>query len=255
MHLAELRRTDGRAALVTGSARGIGKAIALALAAGGARVAVHGTAPGAALEATLAAVRALSPTSVAVTGNLAQPETASRIVAEAAAALDALDILVANAGTSVRKRWEDITPEEAEQQMQVNFHASWRMMQAAVPAMRSKGWGRILAIGSSQQQCPNAALAIYAASKAAQENLVRNLARQLGPFGITVNNLSPGVVKTDRNVPRLADEAFADRLRAVIPVSFFGETEDCAAAATLLCSDAGRYINGADIRVDGGRTA
>ncbi|MBI5821512.1 MAG: SDR family oxidoreductase [Verrucomicrobia bacterium] len=242
----------GRAALVTGSSRGIGRAIALGLAECGAAVAVHGAHPAKALDETLADVRKLSPRSVAVTGDLSQPDVPEKLVTDATAALGGLDILVANASVQIRKAWAEVTQMEAEQQMQVNFHATLRMVQAAVPGMRTKKWGRILTIGSVQQQRPHPDMIVYAASKSAQENLVRNLAKQLGPDGITINNLAPGVIMTDRNVPALADEAYAARVRNMIALREFGEPSDCAGAALLFCSDAGRYITGVDLFVDGG---
>jgi len=252
MNVMKTFRLDGRAALVTGSSRGIGRAIAMGLAECGATVAVHGTKPAKALDETLADVRKLSPRSVAVTGELSQPDVPARLVADVTTALGGLDILVANASIQIRKPWAEITQAEAEQQMQVNVHATLRMIQAAVPAMRAKKWGRILTIGSVQQQRPHPDMVVYAASKSAQENLVRNLAKQLGPDGITINNLAPGVILTDRNTPVLADETYAERVRSIIPLRFFGETEDCVGAALLLCSDAGRYITGVDLLVDGG---
>lgn len=243
---------EGRTALVTGSSRGIGRAIALGLAGYGAVVAVHGVRPAKSLEETLVEVRKASPRSVAVTGDLSQPEVPARIVTEAAEALGGLDILVANASIQIRKPWAEVTQAEAEQQMQANFHATLRMIQAAVPAMRAKQWGRILTIGSVQQQRPHPDMIIYAASKSAQESLVRNLARQLGPDGITVNNLAPGVIVTDRNTAVLADPAYAERVRNAIPLREFGAPSDCVGAALLLCSDAGRYITGVDLLADGG---
>jgi len=252
MNITQRFDLSGHSALVTGSSRGIGRAIALGLAECGAAVAVHGTKPAKALDETLADVRTLSPRSIAVTGELSQPDVPARLVADAMAALGGLDILVANASIQIRKPWAEVTQAEMEQQMQVNFHATLRMIQAAVPAMRAKKWGRILTIGSVQQQRPHPDMVVYAASKSAQENLVRNLAKQLGPDGITINNLAPGVILTDRNAPVLADEAYAERVRGMIPLRFFGETEDCVGAALLLCSDAGRYITGVDLLVDGG---
>ncbi|MCX7006240.1 MAG: SDR family oxidoreductase, partial [Kiritimatiellaeota bacterium] len=109
-----------------------------------------------------------------------------------------------------------------------------------------------LTIGSVQQARPHPDMIVYAASKAAQENMVRNLAKQLGPDGITVNNLAPGVILTDRNTEVLADETYAERVRQIIPLRSFGESTDCVGAALLFCSDAGRYITGVDLLVDGG---
>ncbi len=252
MSIMKTFQLNGRAALVTGSSRGIGRAIALGLAECGAVVAVHGTKPAKTLDDTLADVRKLSPRSIAVMGDLSDPDVPARLVAETISSLGALDILVANASIQIRKPWAQVTQAEAEQQMQVNFHASLRMIQAAVPAMRAKRWGRILTIGSVQQQRPHPDMVVYAASKSAQENLVRNLAKQLGPDGITINNLAPGVILTDRNTAALSDEAYAARVRDMIPLRDFAAPEDCVGAALLLCSDAGRYITGVDLLVDGG---
>jgi NAD(P)-dependent dehydrogenase (short-subunit alcohol dehydrogenase family) len=252
MNIPQLFDLSARHALVTGSSRGIGRSIALALAKCGAAVAVHGTQPAPALEETLAAACTLVPRSVAVTGDLSLPDVPARLVADAAAALGGLDILVANASLQIRRPWVEVTQAEAEQQLQVNFHATLRLIQAAVPAMRTQQWGRILTVGSIQQQRPHPDMIVYAASKSAQENMVRNLAKQLGSDGITVNNLAPGVILTDRNTAALADQAYAERVRSMIPLGFFGASDDCVGAALLLCSDAGRYITGVDLLVDGG---
>ena len=252
MEVIKQFRLDGHVALVTGSARGIGRALALGLAECGAAVAVHGVKASDALADTLAAVQKLSPRSVAVTGDLAQPDAAKHIVAAATQALGAPDILVINASLQIRKPWAEVTQVEAEQQMQVNFQASLQLIQVAVPAMRQRKWGRVLTIGSVQQQRPHPDMIVYAASKSAQENLVRNLAKQLGADGITVNNMAPGVILTDRNTTVLADETYAARVREGIPLRDFAAPEDCVGAALLLCSEAGRYITGVDLFVDGG---
>ena len=242
----------GHRALVTGSARGIGRAIARALAECGATVAVHGVRASAALDGALAEVRAFSPRSAAVTGDLAEPGAALRIVAAASAAIGAPDILVANASVQIRRPWLEVTPEEALLQMQVNFHATLQLIQAVFPAMRSQGWGRIVSVGSVQELRPHVEMPVYAASKSALENLVRNLAKQVGPDGVTVNNLCPGVFATDRNAEALADPDYAEQVRLRIPARDFAEPQDAAGAALLLCSEAGRYITGTTIRVDGG---
>lgn len=252
MGIMERFRLNERTALVTGSSRGIGRAIALTLAEFGAVVAVHGAKQSEALAATLADVRRLSPRSVALTGDLADPAVPAKLVIDAARALGSLDILVVNASVQIRKPWLRVKPEEALLQMQVNFHASLSMMQVAAPVMQARRWGRILVVGSVQEHRPHPEMPVYAASKSALENLVRNLAKQLGPSGVTVNNLSPGVVTTDRNAEALSDAAYAEQVRQRIPLACFAEPEDCAGTALLLCSEAGRYITGETVCVDGG---
>ena len=119
--------------------------------------------------------------------------------------------------------------------------------------MASRGWGRVVAIGSVQQEKPHPAMFVYAGTKAAQFNWARSLARQFGGQGVTVNNLAPGAILTARNRVQMATEAEA--LVQRIPAGRLGRPEDLVGAALLLCSDAGSYINGANLFVDGGRAA
>ena len=243
---------EGRTALVTGSARGIGRAIARALAEHGATVAVHGVRVSDALDASLAAVRAVSPASVAVTGDLAEPGMGARLVAAVTEEAGAPDIVVANASVQVRRPWLEVPESEALLQMQVNFHATYQLFQAACPAMAARRWGRLLSVGSVQELKPHPEMPVYAASKAALENLVRNLAKQLGGSGVTVYNLCPGVFATDRNAEALGNPVYAGKVRDAIPLRDFAQPEDAAGAALLLCSDAGRYITGVTLRDAGG---
>ncbi len=97
-------------------------------------------------------------------------------------------------------------------------------------------------------------ITIGSASKAAQTNMVQSLSLQLAPFGITVNNIAPGVIYTDRNVVALSDPEYAKKVTASIPVGFYGEPDDCAGIASLICSEGGRYITGQSIYVDGGKS-
>ena len=120
--------------------------------------------------------------------------------------------------------------------------------------MKKKGCGRIVTIGSVQEAKPYPDMLIYSASKAAQTNMVKSLSLQLAPFGITVNNMAPGVIYTDRNVEALSDPEYAKKVTNSIPVGFYGEPDDCAGTVSLLCSDEGRYITGQSIYVDGGKS-
>ncbi len=244
---------SGRTALVTGSARGIGRAIAAGFAEYGARVVVHGVKPSAPLEESLAAVRALSPESFAVTGDLADPAQVEGIFAQMAEkGVEAPDILVANASRQKNIAWDAFDAEEAHREMEINFHATLRMFQLAYPSMKAKGWGRLITVGSAQERRPHPEMVAYAASKAAQENMVRNIARQVAREGITANNLCPGVFATDRNAVALGNPVYAEKVKNAIPMHCYAQPEDAAGAALLLASDAGRYITGSTLLVDGG---
>ncbi|MBQ8510055.1 MAG: SDR family oxidoreductase [Clostridia bacterium] len=237
-------------ALVTGSTQGIGYAIAACLASQGADVIVHGSSSYekcANAAARISAAGAEGKLGIAV-ADLSKPDGAEKLYE----AVGDVDILVLNASIQYRKKWNEITPEEMEIQFQTNFKSSLRLIQLCEPHMEKNGWGRIVTVGSVQQYKPHRDMAVYASSKAAQMNLVTNLAKQLAPLGITINNLSPGVIATPRNEAALSDPDYNKQVMAGIPAGFAGTAEDCAGAALLLCSDEGRYITGIDLTVDGG---
>ena len=146
-----------------------------------------------------------------------------------------------------------ISREHFDRQIAVNLRTTLELLQTLVPAMAERGWGRVVTIGSVQQERPHPAMFVYAGTKAAQLNWAWNLARQFGGQGVTVNNLAPGAILTARNRDQMAVEG--DALIQNIPAGRLGRPDDLAGAAMLLCSDAGRYINGANLFVDGGRTA
>lgn len=238
----------GRVALVTGASRGIGRAIALGLGRAGAAVAVHCAGNVAAAQQAADKI----DRSCVVQGDLSDERTPSQIVDQAAAALGPIDILVLNASIQIRQSLDQITLADARQQLQVNLLASLQLVQACLPGMVERRWGRILTIGSVQQQVPHPQMLVYAASKSAQLNICRNLARQVAASGVTVNNLAPGVIDTDRNSEALSTQANRQRVLERIPADSIGVADDCVGAALLMCSDAGRYITGADLLIDGG---
>ena len=216
----------GKTALVTGSTRGIGKAIGDAFEEFGAKVIRHNSkvcdlADPAAVEAWL---KTLPP----------------------------LDIVVCNASIQERMKWYEFDMDEARKEAQVNYLATLRIFQSAYPHMKAQKWGRLIVVGSVQERRPHPDMIGYAATKGAQENLVRNIARQVAAEGITVNNLCPGVFATDRNKEALADPVYCEKVLNAIPMHLAAQAEDAAGAALLLASDAGRYITGATIRIDGG---
>lgn len=241
---------QGHCALVTGSSRGIGSAIALELAKGGADVIVHSSRPSDQAQEVAAQIRHMGRRCEVIAADLTEAEGARML----ARACKDVDILVLNASLQIKKNWRDMTEEDYIRQMNCNYYASLVLMQAFVPAMEEKGWGRIVTIGSVQEMKPHPEMLVYSSSKCAQTGLVRSLAAQLAARGITVNNVAPGVIYTDRNKEALGDEAYACRVSASIPAGFFGEKEDIAGVVRLLCSDFGRYITGQSIYVDGGKS-
>ena len=120
--------------------------------------------------------------------------------------------------------------------------------------MKEQGWGRIITIGSVQEAKPHPDMLVYSASKAAQTNMAQSLSLQVAKDGITVNNVAPGVIYTDRNIAVLSDADYAKKVTDSIPVGFYGEPDDCAGIVSLLCSEEGRYITGQSIYVDGGKS-
>lgn len=242
----------GRTALITGSCRGIGKAIALALAARGAQVIIHGHAASPQLDETVAAARSLGAQAFALTADLSEEGAPDRLFRGAEACAGKIDILILNASQQISRGWLAVTEEEFARQMRVNVWSSFRLMQLCAPPMAARGWGRIVTLGSVQQTRPRPYLMTYAASKAAQMSIVKNLARILAPDGVTVNNLAPGVIDTDRNREALGDDKRLAQLLDGIPAGRVGTPEDCVAAALALCSAGGAYMTGCDIAVDGG---
>lgn len=239
----------GRRALVTGSTQGIGYAIADCFAGQGAEVFIHCSRDSAKAERIAAEIAAnTGAITHGIAVDLGDIDAAQKLYAMTGA----LDILVCNASVQFRRAWNEIPPEEYDTQMNVNLRATFSLMQTYIPGMQSRRWGRVLNIGSVQQAKPHTQMAIYAASKCAIASLTENIAGQVAADGVTVNMLLPGVIATPRNDAALSDPVYCEQVLAKIPAGYAGEAQDCSAAALLLCSDAGRYITGSSLYVDGG---
>ena len=239
-----------KTALVTGSSRGIGRAIAIRLAKDGYKVIVHGASNSKKAEETKDIILQNGGEAEVVVANLCDIEAVKKLAEKA----KDVDVLVLNASLQYRTPWQEITTEACYAQLTCNFVASMMLCQAVADRMKEKLWGRIITIGSVQEAKPHPDMLVYSASKAAQTNMVESLSLQLAKYGITVNNVAPGVIYTDRNVEALSDPEYAKKVTDSIPVGFYGEPEDCAGIVSLLCSDDGRYITGQNIFVDGGKS-
>jgi NAD(P)-dependent dehydrogenase (short-subunit alcohol dehydrogenase family) len=243
----------GRRALVTGSTQGIGQAIADALAEAGAAVCFHGLAADKGTDARVERLREAGAGAAFHCADLACGEQVRGLARFAMEALGGVDILVLNASVQVEKPYDEQTDAEIDWQLGVNLRSGIQLVQKLAPGMLGRGWGRILALGSIQEHKPAGTMPVYAATKAAQTNLVMSLARRFARQGVTVNSIAPGFVRTPRT-----EETFLDpKLEAAkwAPMRREGYPADFAGAALLLCSDAGAYITGASLPVDGGMSA
>ena len=234
----------GKTALVTGSTQGIGFEIARLLSQHGAKVFVNG----ASSEEKCTKASALIPGSVPVRADLTQACEIDKLYESTGA----VDILVLNASIQYKREWDEFTLEEYDAQMNCNVKSSYLLIKKYTPAMKRKGWGRIVTIGSVNQYNQHPGLVLYAMSKAAQKKMVDNIVPLLAPYGITINNIAPGAIDTLRNEAVLSEAELKKEVESKIPCGYIGTPQDVSPAVLLLCSDEGRYITGSEIIIDGG---
>ncbi len=241
----------GRVALVTGAGRGIGAAIAVSLAREGCDVAVVDRDPGGGLDEVAAQIRSLGRRAYVVEGDVRELSTADAAVQRLQDEAGGLDILVCNAGITRdaviwkmdESAWDDV--------IDVNLKGCFTFARAAAPALRQRGWGRIVTVASISGLRGRFGQTNYSASKAGLIGLCKSLARELGRFGVTVNVVAPGMVRT-----AMAEQLGDDLLRDAMDETLLGrlaEPEDVADAVTFLCSERARHITGEVVRVDGGQ--
>lgn len=242
---------SGRVALVTGAARGIGLAIAARLAEAGAHAIIHDRDVGAA-DAATADLRARGLAASALIADLAETAAPAAMAAQLKAEEVEPDILVLCASVEMLETWDAVSTAAMATQTQINLHATMRLLQTFLPGMLTRDFGRVIAIGSGQESRPNPTHFYYAATKAAQTNMILNLARTTQAPDVTFNIIKPGAILTDRNRAVLAQPGWEQHVLARIPLGRIGRPQDCAGVALLLCSPEGSYINGAEIAVDGG---
>jgi len=240
----------GRRALVTGGSRGIGAEIVRRLAADGAALAFTYGSSAAEADKLAAEIAADGGTSVAIQADSGDPEQVAKAIDETVAQLGGLDILVNNAGVAYIGDVESLTMEQFDRLVAINVKGVFAAVQRALPHLGTTG--RIINIGSiNADRVPGPGLSIYAMSKAAVAGLTRGLARELGPRGITVNNIQPGPVATDMN-PEVGE--FADSLREVMALGRYGQPRDIASVVSYLAGPEAAYVTGANWNVDGGFT-
>ena len=248
----------GRTALVTGSNRGTGQIIAARLAAEGVRVCVHGFS----LEEALAACAVLGA-GYPVGGNLTTDAGADALIAGCEAAVGDIDILVNNYGTTSPGRWESADESAWLDMYQRNVLSAQRMIRRVVPAMRRRGWGRIINLGTVGSTRPNARMPHYYAAKGALATMTVSLAKEVAGTGIRVNLVSPGLIRTPEVEARFLDEGrkkgWGDTWDAVephvasdIPIRRIVRREEVADLVAFLASPRADAIHGQNVRIDGG---
>ena len=240
---------SGKTALVTGSSRGIGKAIAFQLARSGAHVIFHGIQMSEALEKAAAEAKAEGLSCSSATGDIGCESAVGKLAESCAGKVD---ILVLNASVQQYMHLHEFDSAEFEREINANLRSAYLLMKHFLPPMQERKWGRIISVGSVNQLRPAARLSIYSATKAALQNLMDNCAKEYAGDGITFNSIVPGIICTDRNRQILSDPEWLPKLQALVPAKRFGTPEDCAGAVVLLASEAGSYITGAAIPIAGG---
>lgn len=240
-------RLTGRTALVTGSSRGIGAAIAERLAADGAKVVLHASRSADLANAVAARIHEAGGTADVVLGDLAAGETALRVVQDAFAVHGALDILVCNAGAPLSGPATALEPAAIDAHLALNLRAVILLVSEYARLTRS-GHGRVVLISSASAGHAVGNAALYSASKAAAECFIRSVAQELGERGITLNSVQPGLTVT-RELP---DPSIADKVARWTALRRPGQPQDIADVVAFLASDEGRWLTGVTLPATGG---
>jgi 2-deoxy-D-gluconate 3-dehydrogenase len=243
-------RLDGKKALVTGAATGIGAAIAVALAEAGADVACHGN--NRAPEATCARIGELGRRALPLRGDLGRRETAAELVDATAGAFGRIDVLVNNAGMIRRAPAVEFPGDDWERVLEVNLSSVFRLCQQAGRRMLAQGSGKIVNVASLLSFQGGITVPAYAASKGGVAQLTKALANEWAKSGVNVNAIAPGYVRTENTAALQKDETRNRQILERIPAGRWAEPEDLAGAAVFLSAPASDYIHGHVLVVDGG---
>jgi 3-hydroxybutyrate dehydrogenase len=256
----------GKTALVTGSTSGIGLAYAKALAGAGARVMINGFGDAAEIEKERVGLEALSGDKALYSdADMSKPDAIAAMVAHCTEALGGPDIVISNAGIQHVAPVEAFPVEKWDAIIAINLSSSFHLMRAAVPGMKARNWGRIIVTASAHSLVASPNKAAYVAAKHGVAGLVKTVAVETAPLGITVNCISPGYVWTplvEKQIPDTMrtrgltrDQVVNDVLLAAQPSKQFVTSEQVAALALFLCRDEAASITGANYTMDGGWTA
>jgi 2-dehydro-3-deoxy-D-gluconate 5-dehydrogenase len=250
MSILDRFRLDGRTALVTGAAAGLGAGIALALAEAGAAVACHGNRRPA--DETAARIRRMGGRAQSFSADLSQPEGADQLFSSVVAGMGAPDILVNNAGTIHRAAAEDHSLEAWSQVLQVNLTSAFRLCQLAGRVMLERRTGKIVNIASMMSFQGGIRIAAYTASKGGIAQMTKALANEWASRSVQVNAIAPGYFSTENTSALQKDETRNRQILERIPAGRWGQPQDLAGAAVFLASSASDYVTGTVLVVDGG---
>jgi glucose 1-dehydrogenase len=255
MGAERLMRLTGKNALVTGSSKGIGRGIAVRLAQEGADVAINYNSDPKGAQEALAEVEAVGRRGVVLQANLGRVDEVRALIERSEAALGGLDILVNNAGIEKHAAFEEVTEADFDAVLDVNLKGVFFATQSFVRACRRGGrGGKVINISSVHEELAFPSFAAYAASKGGMRMLTRTLAVELGPLGITINNIAPGAIETPINAKLLNDPVKLQALTRQIPLGRIGKPEDVAGLAAFLASSDSDYVTGSTYFIDGGLT-
>jgi NAD(P)-dependent dehydrogenase (short-subunit alcohol dehydrogenase family) len=242
----------GRSAIVTGSGRNIGRAVALALAAGGANVVVNGHSDRAAVDAVVREIADAGGRAIGVMADVSKHEEVAALVRAGAEAFGAVDIVVSNVGMRRMQPFLEISLEDWDAVLATNLTPAFYLARNAIPHMQRRKWGRIILVsgfdgfwGQVTQRAHNIA------AKAGLHGLAKALAREFGPDGITANTVAPGAIDTVRDWSQYRHQP-REKIAAEIPLGRFGHVSEVAAACSFLAGDGGGFTSGQVIHVNGG---
>jgi NAD(P)-dependent dehydrogenase (short-subunit alcohol dehydrogenase family) len=244
----------GRTAVITGGSRGLGEAMAKALASAGAQIALVAR-DRVRLEQVRSDIEARKGTAEVFIADVTQEDQVARLAEAIQTRFGNPQILINNAGINLRKNLVDFTLEEFRSVLDASLISTFLMCRAFVPGMQGSGYGRILNMTSIMSHVSIAGRAAYSSAKAALLGLTRALALELAADGITVNGISPGPIGTDMNLALMSNPQVSAQFLSNVPVGRWGTPEEIGALACYLCSDSAGFITGTDILIDGGWTA
>jgi NAD(P)-dependent dehydrogenase (short-subunit alcohol dehydrogenase family) len=241
----------GKIALITGASRGLGKAMALALAGEGANIALVAR-DREALDKTAAEVRSTGSGAQVFQADVTSEEQVLRLEKEVGEAFGRVQILVNNAGINIRKQLIEFTLDEWRRVLDTSLTSTFLMCRAFVPHMKGSGYGRVINLASTMAHVSLPGRSAYSASKSAILGLTRALALELAPEEITVNAISPGPFATEMNTPLIENAELNAQFVAKIPLGRWGRVEEIGQLAVYLCSPEAGFITGTDVLIDGG---